>query len=481
MCDQIPPQYPDNEDWIAIPAQPILPSTGTIKPDSDVEARVTLFMQTTGRGLQGQYWRKSAFELSKWLTAQIQYERQGWQLKLQTALKEIESYRREALMADKVLSDSLDLLLQCMDTCAINYSANVSAVSNKKQLLAEYVEVLTGILKFLIQERSQCFCLMQRKPDMKVNLVECIHQYLDAEIESKKEAKSYTEKQEELHSVISDMRNELDSFQKVATYENWIPTNYFQRQPSSFTIRKYKKRRFGSVSPLLMRLDTDDLKNNTLYRLKGSACDREDKNMVNADQKTIQESLKSLNTKEVDRNGKCYIVSHPINVNETIMKYSEDPPPTALAEKRSLKSDDSSASDSRTQYSLPPIKGKQIKDIQRKTGSAKSQPEFIHPPVPPPSTAELPTSQSTTTPPHLQQQQQQQQQRGKIKQGETCFRCKSIYRVKENQKLSCCYHPKGKKRVERLDETGKLIKNVFIWQCCNRSLESAGCTFGLHS
>ena len=216
MCEQIPAQYQNNEDWIAIPAQPILPSPVTIKPDSDVEARVTLFMQTTGRGLQGQYWRKSAFELSKWLTAQIQYERQGWQLKLQTALKEIESYRREALMADKVLSDCLDLLLQCMDTCSINYSAKVSAVSSKKQLLAEYVEVLTEILKFLIQERSQCFYLMERKPDMEENLVECIHQFLDSEKQSKKEAKSHTEKQEELHAMISDLRNELDNFQKVA-------------------------------------------------------------------------------------------------------------------------------------------------------------------------------------------------------------------------------------------------------------------------
>lgn len=479
MCEQIPAPYPDRKEWPAIPAQPILQCPGTITPDSDVEARVTLFMQTTGRGLQGQYWRKSALELSKWLTAQIQYERQGWQLKLQTALKEIEKYRREALMADKVLSDSLELLLQCMNTCTIKYNSKVSSASNKKQLLTEYVEVLSEVFNFLIQERSQCFCLMKVNPDMETNLVECIRHFLDAETQSNKEAKSYTEKQEDLHLVTSNSNNELGSFQKEATYENRIPANYISKQPHSFIIRKYKKRRFGSLSPMFSTIDVSALKNNTICRLKASDCDEEDKAIADIEKKTksIQQSLKLLKTKEVDINDKFYSARNQINDNETIMKPTEDRPLSVTGGTRTLRSDDSSASDGRTQYNLPPIKGKKIKETQRKMGSAKNQSEFIHTPVPSPPSAEPLTLQPIIIATHLLQQQNQQQpqlqhqQDAGIKQVQKCSHCKCSYKVTENQKLPCCYHPKGKKRAD---------KNVLIWPCCNRSLESGGCTPSFH-
>lgn len=366
MTEQVPSQYLNNgmkDGYIALQEQPILQQTSTTKPDSDVEARVNQFMQTTGRNLQGQYWRRSAFELSKWLTAQIQYERQGWQLKLQTALKEIENYRKEALIADKILTDSLQALLNCLETCSINYTKKVNSVHKKKNIFIEYIDLLTEFLQFLIQERLQCLCLMEKKPDVKVNLVECIHQFLERELKSAKQVQSQAIKQEqELRTIISELKKDKENFQKMALYSNWITTNKIQKD--SNTVKKNKK---YSVEPTInLILPNNSSNNNGRVRSKHQANrfqiteQNSSTNNVTSDffkEIEAQESLTCVSNKQTDKNGKTFIVNNQINLNEILIK----PNKIAHCEYTTVRegcdlTEEPVANVMKVQYNLPPIK-----------------------------------------------------------------------------------------------------------------------------
>lgn len=61
-----------------------------------------------------------------------------------------------------------------------------------------------------------------------------------------------------------------------------------------------------------------------------------------------------------------------------------------------------------------------------------------------------------------------------------CFRCKKIFRMSDNHKLACCFHMKGKERIEKYGEDGKLKQVVFVWQCCGQKVDNPGCCTGHH-
>ena len=61
-----------------------------------------------------------------------------------------------------------------------------------------------------------------------------------------------------------------------------------------------------------------------------------------------------------------------------------------------------------------------------------------------------------------------------------CLRCHKVYKIKDNHKLACRYHPKGRKKIEKYDANGKLSKVAFIWECCLHKSEALGCCNGEH-
>ena len=61
-----------------------------------------------------------------------------------------------------------------------------------------------------------------------------------------------------------------------------------------------------------------------------------------------------------------------------------------------------------------------------------------------------------------------------------CLRCHKIYTVRDNHKMACRYHSKGKKKIEKYDDKGKLVMVNFIWECCLQKPESLGCNAAEH-
>ena len=61
-----------------------------------------------------------------------------------------------------------------------------------------------------------------------------------------------------------------------------------------------------------------------------------------------------------------------------------------------------------------------------------------------------------------------------------CLRCHKIYTARENHKMSCRYHPKSKKKIEKYDHRGKLLMVTYIFECCMQRTDAAGCCIGEH-
>ena len=64
--------------------------------------------------------------------------------------------------------------------------------------------------------------------------------------------------------------------------------------------------------------------------------------------------------------------------------------------------------------------------------------------------------------------------------GMRCLRCDITYSSKDNSKVSCRYHPKGKQKIEKYDPSGKLLKVSIIWECCMQGEGAGGCSVGEH-
>lgn len=61
-----------------------------------------------------------------------------------------------------------------------------------------------------------------------------------------------------------------------------------------------------------------------------------------------------------------------------------------------------------------------------------------------------------------------------------CLRCNKLFTLNDNHKKACCYHPKGKERIEQYSDRGKLLKVTYVWKCCMTGPDNAGCTYGQH-
>jgi hypothetical protein len=61
-----------------------------------------------------------------------------------------------------------------------------------------------------------------------------------------------------------------------------------------------------------------------------------------------------------------------------------------------------------------------------------------------------------------------------------CLRCHKVYKIKDNHRLACNYHPKAKQTVEKYDTDGKLLRITYLWECCLQRSEAPGCCTGAH-
>lgn len=64
--------------------------------------------------------------------------------------------------------------------------------------------------------------------------------------------------------------------------------------------------------------------------------------------------------------------------------------------------------------------------------------------------------------------------------GNRCLRCHKLYGAKDNHRMACRYHPKGKRKIEKYDARGRLSMVTYIWECCMQRPEATGCSTGEH-
>ena len=61
-----------------------------------------------------------------------------------------------------------------------------------------------------------------------------------------------------------------------------------------------------------------------------------------------------------------------------------------------------------------------------------------------------------------------------------CLRCNKLYNVMNQHNNTCHFHTGRKRQVEKYDGRGRLMCVTFVWQCCQRHADAAGCNVGKH-
>ena len=61
-----------------------------------------------------------------------------------------------------------------------------------------------------------------------------------------------------------------------------------------------------------------------------------------------------------------------------------------------------------------------------------------------------------------------------------CLRCHKLYKVRDNHRKACRYHARGKRKIEKYDNNGKLVTVTYLWECCLQATDAHGCSTGEH-
>ena len=114
--------------------------------------------------LQGKTIHDSIVEVSKWLTGQIQQEREGWAYKIKMAMQEIESHRRETLRAQGIIQECVGQLKLLAECCSVDRRImdTISGEETKKAL-PMYIECLAELINSLVEDRIECLQILHTK------------------------------------------------------------------------------------------------------------------------------------------------------------------------------------------------------------------------------------------------------------------------------------------------------------------------------
>ena len=94
--------------------------------------------------------------------------------------------------------------------------------------------------------------------------------------------------------------------------------------------------------------------------------------------------------------------------------------------------------------------------------------------------SERPAGKSNDEPSDKGRWESRKAARSRAGQVSKCLRCQKLFTTTDNHKLACCFHSKGKERMEVYSEGGQLVKVKYVWKCCHQQGDSDGCCYGHH-
>lgn len=456
------------------------PQIATDHMDNDILSVVRTFMQENSRKLQVRSWQERAFEITRWLSSQIQTERQGWMMKLKMAMQEIDQHRHEALIAHSLMQECAEHLHLLLDSCSIISGKFLDIPDDCRTALPIYIKILSEVVSFLMEERVKCFEIL--KPERpEENLPNLLSKYVD-DIRQTAEAEIFISKvsTQILPTGVHNLESNFVNIKETVTSK--VITN---------DLHTAQKNKNNKINP--MHKPTSDINEKDNHR-KMDYSDHPEltgprRLIINKEEVSMVTEPPAITTKKVwsqSLQGEtCNKGQHENNHDQFVKNNTKKrdldkndpvsemwPYPVSSSECVTIeeRSHSYSGPGETTSKLLPPVLG--VKKMEPQTAPARTNNHS--------SPRRQDKERLTARSDDKERERLQIHTHFRSTHLSKCLRCNKLFKPPDNHKLACCYHSKGKKRMERYDDSGKLIRVTYNWQCCNKGMDNAGCCFGPH-
>ncbi|XP_067664889.1 uncharacterized protein [Haliotis asinina] len=463
-------------------------------------------------------------DISKWLCAKLQIERDGWSLKLRMALKEVEENRKTALKAAATLQDcssQLRLLLECFSISDSMLDSIPN--SSSREEIQRSLELLVEICNALMEDRFQCMQLLDMEEGQEGGAMlavrlrqqllaqqqSCRHQVQEA-MENTKQAESENlkllkevvrmkkvlgQKQEDVEWLRQQMIdiNEMATARKVKMVDKSTLTektadqtrpsksqrpsteSVISLQTTSSTKTSQRPATETQTSKQGTEASTIHISQEKLHALKQRAKKLED---------SLHDAIVSMDKLRKSTgpvtNSHNLSLAHDSDLTPLILNADKQAPPSRHTgskknwQKASFEVKGApNVMTTKTLNLHAPIPKLNLKHLNKNNDkrsiSERGPPKETYRQLEVKKTAEL----SAT----LSQLKAFKPQVGKVSK---CLRCQKLFRSIDNHKMACLYHAKSKERVEKYTDGGQLIRVLYLWTCCKQEGDSEGCCYGQH-
>ncbi|XP_062577265.1 uncharacterized protein LOC134239121 isoform X1 [Saccostrea cucullata] len=474
-----------------------------LRTDDDIQKAVSEFLDEESPKLHGKSFQEGIIEISHWLGSMIQQEREGWAYKVRMAMQEIESHRREALKIQGVLNQCAEQLHIISECCNMDKDKLLKIADKEpKYALPLYIECLTDLINYLVEDRIQCVELLRRKENDNSSLCEMIKEHIQKEVLITQQSfSSLSQRVTDLEALNNSLTAENLKLKKLLMRKNDEAERFHKHRQAQEEFRHEKvelfdkKPKFSHLPPIersspssMQTASSPDsvipISEEKLHKIRHSA-----KKLENS----LQDALTQMDSYRKGSQGSmkyshASMISNNFKLKPLLPNGEEETPENdkfvTWAQSKMEVSGKTSESprEKVVKSSLDQVKevrkrSKQILYSDSRIRQEERESRRVERIYPNESKKACTFRSLVRSLDEMRQRKISKAKGGKVSK---CLRCQKLFTLNDNHKKACCYHPRTKERVEEYNSKGKLQRVTYVWQCCQQGIDSQGCIYGQH-
>ncbi|KAK3586923.1 hypothetical protein CHS0354_008519 [Potamilus streckersoni] len=503
--------------------------SSNLRTQDDIVSAVSQFIQNESPRFHSQSWDDTALEVGHWLGEQIQKERDGWAQKIRMSMQEIEAHRKETLRIESIIQECNDQMKLIAECCNVsNDTLTQMEKEDTSNALPMYIQCLAEVINMLMEDRLMCMHVM--KVDVEgpsISLAQLLKSYLDSlgsstrriqhEVKDRMDSLEVVNKQlnlevQKLRKMQQKKQDEIDRLQAKLQEIKEVTFQKFKEVRDKVREKDFERKEFQKDGPILAPIhgrtspssmnsaptpvlkdeDTVRISEEKLRSLKKSA-----KKLENSLQDALSQMDSFRKTSKSSKyqlpllgGGKLLPIGF-MSVSDLPSSLRKDVKllPSALHtwntkfETNEKNKDEEKGKEPQSKEEIVKIQEKTNKEHRHTSKEKKKAKEALLRNLE--KNSVISNSDPTTFRSLIKNLDELKlpQHRSPVKykgQVTKCLRCNKLFTLNDNHKKACCYHPKGKERIEQYSEHGKLLKVSYVWKCCMLGIDAVGCSTGKH-
>ncbi|KAL3889850.1 hypothetical protein ACJMK2_002177 [Sinanodonta woodiana] len=506
--------------------------SSNLRTQDDIVSAVSQFFQNESPRFHSQSWQDTAMEVANWLGEQIQKEREGWAQKIRMSMQEIEAHRKETLRIESIIQECNDQMKLIAECCNINKDSLAQMEKEDTiNALPMYIQCLAEVINILMEDRLMCMHAM--KVDLEgpsVGLAQLLKTYIESlgsstrriqhEVKDRMDSLEVVNKQlnlevQKLRKMQQKKQDEIDRLQAKLQEIKEVTFQKFKEVRDKVREQDFERKEFQKDGPALPPINgrtspssmnsapTPVLKDENTVRISEEKL-RSLRKSAKKLENSLQDALSQMDSYRKTSKSSKYqlpLLGGGKLLPTGLMSVSDLPAslrkdiklmPSTLHTwntkfdingNNEKNKDDEKEKEPQRKEEVVEVQEKAKKEPRRTSKEKKKAKEALL------RNLEKNSVNSNADPPtfrsliknlddfKLHQHKSPVKYKGQVTK---CLRCNKLFTLNDNHKKACCYHPKGKERIEQYSEHGKLIKVSYVWKCCMLGIDAVGCSTGKH-